>query len=159
MPRFRVARFHVSTGPSALFERVRFKMRDVRDLKTHPRHVQDRAYERDAPLHRLQTFDPDRWRLMTAEVRTDKGKFVNTAWSVDIDGEEWWVVIGFEATMKTVIRASPGKRGLGDGILRSGELYDFVARVNTQLMADEAADSQGSPSDPHRGRPGAADGI
>ena len=86
-------------------------------------------------------------------------KFVNTAWSVDIDGEEWWVVIGFKATMKTVIRASPGKRGLGDDIVRSGELYDFVARVNTQLMADEPVDSQGSPSHPHGGGPGAADGT
>jgi hypothetical protein len=96
---------------------------------------------------------------MTAEVRTDKGKFVNTAWSVDIDGEEWWVVIGFEATMKTVIRASPGKLGLGDDIVRSGELYDFVARVNTQLMADEPVDSRGLSSHPHGGGPRAADGT
>jgi hypothetical protein len=73
MPRFPVARFHVSTGPTALFERVRFKMRDVRVLKAHAGHVQDRAYEREARLDRLRNFDPDHWRLMTAEARTDEG--------------------------------------------------------------------------------------
>jgi hypothetical protein len=71
MPRFETARFHNLTGPAELFARVRFKMQDVRVLKVHARHVQDRSYERDAPLDRLQNFDPDRWRLMTAEVRTD----------------------------------------------------------------------------------------
>ena len=138
MVKFAVARFHALTGPPELFERVRFKMRDVRVLKTHARHVQDRSYQRDAPLDRLQNFEPDRWRLITAEVRTDKGKFVNSAWSVDIDGQEWWVVIGFDATMKTVIRAAHGKRALGSDIVRSGVLYDFVASVNGELMREDA---------------------
>jgi hypothetical protein len=40
MPKFPVARFHALTGPPELFDRVRFKMRDVRLLKTHARHVQ-----------------------------------------------------------------------------------------------------------------------
>lgn len=129
-------------GPPELFERVRFKMQDVRVLRTHARHVQDRSYERDAPLDRLQNFDPGRWRLMTAEVRTDKGKFVNSAWSVDIDRQEWWVVIGFDATMKTVIRATRGKLALGHDVVRSGELYEFVASVNAQLMLDDAHSEQ-----------------
>ena len=137
MPKFVTARFHAWTGPPELFERVRFKMLDVRVLKTHARHVQDRAYERDAPLDTLQNFEPDRWRLMTAEVRTDKGKFVNSTWSVDVDSQEWWVVIGFGATMKTVIRAARRKLALGADIVRSGELYDFVASVNRQLMLDD----------------------
>lgn len=137
MPRFPVARFHISTGPPVLFERVRFKMRDVRALKTHAGHVQARAYERDAPLDRLRDFDPERWRLVTAEVRTDKGKFVNSAWAVDVDGQEWWVVIGFDSTVKTVIRAALGKLALGADIVRSGELYDFVATVNGQLMRED----------------------
>lgn len=142
MARFQTARFHVSTGPPELFGRVRFKMHDVRVLKTHARHVQDRSYERDAPLDRLQNFDPGRWRLMTAEVRTDKGKFVNTAWSVDVDGQEWWVVIGFDATMKTVFRAARGKLALGPDIVRAGEMYEFVAGVNAQLMLDDAGPKQ-----------------
>ena len=145
MPKFVTARFHALTGPPELFERVRFKMLDVRVLKTHARHVQDRSYERDAPLDILQRFDPDRWRLMTAEVRTDKGKFVNSAWSVNVDGQEWWVVIGFDATIKTVIRASRWKLALGADIVRSGKLYDFVASVNRQLMLDDGRVALGSP--------------
>src|SRR5947199_6871388 len=133
MPRFLGARFHVSTGPPVLFERVRLKMRDVRVLKTHAGHVQDRAYERDAPLDRLRDFDPDRWRLMTAEVRTDKGKFVNSAWVVDVDDQEWWVVIGFDATMKTEIRPAPGELALGADIVRPGQRWDLPAAVNRQL--------------------------
>ena len=139
MPRFQVKRFHVSAGPPVLFERIRFKMRDQRVLKTHADHVQDRAYERDAPLGQLRDFNPDRWRLMTAEVRTDTGKFVSSAWAVDVDGQEWWVVIGFEATVKTVIKAARGKLALGPDIVRSGDFYNFVESVNTALMlADKA---------------------
>ena len=137
MPKFVTARFNALTGPPELFERVRFKMLDVRVLKTHARHVQDRGYERDAPLDILQNFDPDRWRLMTAEVRTDKGKFVNSTWSVNVVGQEWWVVIGFDATIKTVIRASRWKLALGTDIVRSGKFYDYVASVNRQLMLDD----------------------
>src|SRR5688572_24487815 len=129
MPKFVVARFHVLSGPRELFDRVRFKMRKVGVLKTHARHLQERGFERGAPLHRLQEFDSDRWRLMTAEVRTDKGKFVNSAWSVDVDGQEWWVVIGLDSTIETVFRADRGKLALGPDIVRSGKFYDFVASV------------------------------
>src|SRR5437899_12949198 len=129
MAKFPMPRFHALSGPPELFERVRFKMQDVRVLKTHARHVEQRAYERDAPLDQLRHFDPNHWRLMTAEVRTDKGKFVNTAWAVNVAGQEWWVVIGFDATMKTVIPTARGKLAFGPEIVRSGELYDFVARV------------------------------
>ena len=117
-PRFETARFHVETGPSSLFERVRFKMVGRYQLKAHPVHVRDRALERDAPMERMAAFDSEAWMLMTAEVRTDKGKFVSTSWAVDVDGTTWWVVVGFDQTMKTVIRAGQAKRGLGDGIVR-----------------------------------------
>jgi hypothetical protein len=141
-PRFPTARFHVTTGPASLFGRVHFKMRGRYQLKTHPAHVQERAVERDAPMDRLTDFDSSVWRLMTAEVRTDKGRFVNTSWSVDVAGTTWWVVIGFDQTMKTVIRASEEKLGLGDGIVRSGPLYAKVAMVNRDLMAAESTPSQ-----------------
>lgn len=75
---------------------------------------------------------------MTAEERTDKSKFVNTAWGVDVGGQEWWVVIGFESTMKTVIRASSGKLALGAEIVRSGELYECLGRVNRALTLEDA---------------------
>jgi len=36
---FKTARFHVTTGPASLFERVRFKLQRNYELKVHPRHV------------------------------------------------------------------------------------------------------------------------
>ncbi len=55
--------------------------------------------------------------------------------------QEWWIVIGFDATMKTVIRAAQGKLALGADVVRSVELYDFVATVNRQLMLEDAGSS------------------
>lgn len=40
--------------------------------------------------------------------------------------------------MKTVIRAGRGKLALGPDVVTSGELYDFVANVNRQLMLEDA---------------------
>lgn len=61
---------------------------------------------------------------------------------MNVDRQEWWVVIGFDATMKTVIRAGRGKLALGPDIVRSGEFYEFVASVNAQLMLDDAGSGQ-----------------
>jgi hypothetical protein len=48
---------------------------------------------------------------------------------------------GRNAQMKTVIRAAHGKMALGADVVRSGELYDFVANVNRQLMLEDAGSS------------------
>jgi len=40
------------------------------------------------------------------------------------------VVIGFDATMKTVYPRRTGKTALGADIVRCRELHDFVASVN-----------------------------
>lgn len=103
-------------------------------LSTHADHVQNRSEERVAPLELLSQFDPLTWRLMTADVRRDTGKFVSTAWAVEANNEHWWVVIGFAETLKTVIRVDRVKTGIGPNIVRSGPLYDFVAQVNGDLM-------------------------
>ena len=140
-PRFETARFHVDTGPASLFERVHFKMGAPRRLRVPPGHAGGRVLERQAPVERLSEFDPQHWRLMTVEVRTDKGKFVSTAWSVSVDGQNWWVVIGLEGALKTVIDADSTKRGLGSTITAKGPLYDMVERVNRKLMEAERTGS------------------
>lgn len=134
--RFAKARFHVETGPQALFDRVRFRIRGRRELRVHARHFQERAYDRAAPLDRIKSFDAGQWELMSAEVRADTGKFVNSAWRRTINGTCWWIVIGLHDTLETVIRAG-AKRGLGESIVRGGELYDFVEKVNGELMSQE----------------------
>ena len=112
-------------------------MRGAYQLSATGAHVQLRAAERGALLERLQRFDSETWVLQTAEVRTDKGKFVSTAWEVDIDGTKWWVAIGFERGLKTVMPTDGGKTGL-DSAVTGGPLYDFVEQVNRELMIGEA---------------------
>jgi hypothetical protein len=49
---------------------------------------------RDAPLEDLCGFDPAAWDLVSAEVRTDTGKWVKATWQVEVAERSWWVVIG-----------------------------------------------------------------
>lgn len=126
---FETARFHVSTGPESLFERVRAVLDEPTELRIDPEHVQQRAEERSAPLDDLKQFNPDTWELKTAEVRTDKGLFVNSAWACQADNRDWWVVIGYNDTVMTVIETD--KEGLGNVIVTSGELYEYVDEVNS----------------------------
>lgn len=133
--RFEKARFHVDTGPTALFDRVRFKMAGRRSLRWHAAHLRERAAERCAPLEALTLFDAAQWELLTAEVRADTGKFVNSTWAVSAEGGRWLVVIGFDDTVETVMCTD--KRGLGDGVVRSGPLFERVVQVNAALMASE----------------------
>ena len=132
--RFERARFHVNTEPPSLFDRVRFKMAGQRGLCFRPRHAAERLFERDAPYDVLKTFDSESWELMTAEVRADSGKFVRTAWRVRHATRDWWVVIGYDGVVQTVFEASSDKTARGPRIVTEGELYEFVARVNRELM-------------------------
>jgi hypothetical protein len=100
--RFTKARFHVETGPESLFDRVRFIMWGRCELLVHAGHLLERAYDCDAPLELIRSGE---WELMTAEVRADTGKFVNSAWRRTIGGVCWWVVIGLHDTLETVISA------------------------------------------------------
>lgn len=126
-------RFHVSTGPPSLFDRVRFMFRERRTLKLHAEHFGDRAAARGIPISVVEQFDARDWELMTVEVGADTGKFVSTAWRRTLEGRTWWVVIGFHDTVRTVFDGT-GKIGLGAGIVTSGERYEYVGRVNSELM-------------------------
>jgi len=79
-------------------------------------------------------FDANTWELKTAEVRTDRGKFVNSTWEKIVDGHHYQVTIGMGNYVKTIVdRTTSGM----DKCVRTGELYDFVELVNAQLMAEE----------------------
>lgn len=133
--RFEKARFHVSTGPQSLFDRVRFKMKGKRTLRVHASHLAARVAERDAPLAEIAAFDASEWELVTVEVRADTGKFVNSAWKREINGRWWWVVVGLGDTIETVIDTD--KRGIGESIVTTGTLYDLVEKINRELMRAE----------------------
>ncbi len=134
MAKFQTARFHIDSGPVALFARVRLKMGTPRILRLHSPHFRERAKERQAPACDLRHFDPAKWELVTAEVRTDTCKFVNSAWRRVIAGRVWWIVIGLHDTIETVFESR--KSGNGPDVVTGGALYEKVQRVNETLLAE-----------------------
>jgi hypothetical protein len=131
---FETERFHVETGPESLFRRVRHVMEET-ELNLHADHFQQRASQRDAPVEKLQAFNPVDWKLLIAEVRRDTGKFVSSGWLREVQGEDWLVVIGLENTVVTAYPTSGVK--LGDEIVRGGMLYELVSSVNQKLMEED----------------------
>lgn len=134
---YQKARFHILFGPQSLFDRVRFKMSGVQKLYLEGSHYRKRVSERSIPqeiLNELLIFDSKTWDLQTAEVRIDRGRFVNSTWEKVVDGHRYQVTIGMGNYVKTIVEKTTS--GM-DKCVRSGELYDFVERVNTELMDAE----------------------
>lgn len=135
--KFQKARFHIDSGPESLFARVKFKMTGASEIKLHGTHFSTRCIERSIPrpvMEKIKHFSCNEWTLKTCEVRVDTGKFVNSTWELSVDGEAYWLTIGFGNVAETIIRKdSSGKTG----VIESGELYEFVAKVNASLMAQE----------------------
>jgi len=137
--KYKKIRFNAEFGPPSLFERVRYKMQYVSELYMDGQHFQARLSERDIPdsvINRLLHFNIDEWVLRTAEVREDRGKFVDSTWEIEQDGIRYWVTIGIGQYITTiVVKESSGV----EKCLRGGEYYDFVEKVNQELMeADKA---------------------
>ena len=134
---YETARFHVEFGPESLFVRVRFKMGNVHKLYLDGKHFKQRLDDRAIPddiVHALCDFDINSWVLRTAEVRTDRGKFVNSTWERALYGHRYQVTIGMGNYVKTIVdRTSSGV----DKCIHGGELYDLVSRVNDELMREE----------------------
>ena len=141
--RFEKVRFHEEFGPAALFERVRYKMKDVTRLYLDGDHFQKRASERDIPtsvLDRLLDFDINEWTVVTASVRNDRGKFVDSTWEIKIGDVRYWVTIGLGSFIITIVRKDCS--GV-ENCVRDGEFYNFVEQVNRQLMDEDLAVTRG----------------
>ena len=97
----------------------------------------NRCIERNIPSHIIQeikAFNIQDWRLITYEVRNDKGKFINSTWEKIIDNKKYWITIGFNNVVQTVvIKESKGT----SKVIRYGELYELVDKVNKELMLQE----------------------
>ena len=135
-------RFHVDFGPSALFERVRFKMKDVHRLYIDGNHYVKRKKERNIPedvIEKIRCFDSNEWILKTAEVRPDKGKFLNSTWEVVYNGKAYWVTIGIGNYIITIVQRNSNGQEL---CIRGGDYYDFVEAVNRKLMDDDLATTE-----------------
>lgn len=136
--KFHTARFHISAGPQSLFDRVRDKMSAVNHLDLHGDHYRRRKIERNVPscvLDKIENFSAAEWELVMCEVRTDKGKFVNSTWELNFDGHAYRITIGFNNTVMTVVQKKIS--GLGE-FVTGGALYDFVEQINSELIKNSA---------------------
>lgn len=137
--KFKRVRFHEEFGPESLFERVRYKMKDVTQLYLDGEHFQRRTSERDIPdsvMERLLNFDINEWKVVTASVRNDRGKFVDSTWEITVDGVRYWITIGLGSFIITIVRKDCS--GV-ENCVRGGEFYNFVEQVNRQLMNQDLA--------------------
>ena len=132
--RFQKLRFHIDFGPEELFDRVLFIMSSVSNLKTTD-HSLERITTRDIPseiIRSLKYFDINDWNLKTAEVRLDTGKFVNSTWEREYEGQRYWITIGLGNVLETIIKKNSEGKGR---ITTKGPLYNFVKETNKKLQA------------------------
>ena len=142
--RFERARFHIQTGPTSLFERVKVVMSDVSNVRVDGKHFQVRVRERKIPqvvVDKIASFDVNEWDLITAEVRVDKGKFVASSWGCQHNGCYYVVVIGLGNLAETIydvtdVNSKLLPKRLKYCIERHSEFYDFVEEVNRDLIND-----------------------
>ena len=136
--KYKRVRFHIEFGPQSLFERVKLKMKNVSRLYMDGAHLQTRIKERNISediLKQLKEFNINEWKLVTASVDRDSGKFVDSTWEILIDNTRYWITIGMGTYVKTiVIKETSGI----DKCVQSGEYYDFVDEVNKKLMEKES---------------------
>ena len=136
--KYKRVRFHIEFGPQSLFERVKFKMKNVSRLYMDGAHLQTRIKERNISediLKQQKEFNINEWKLVTASVDRDSGKFVDSTWEILIDNTRYWITIGMGTYVKTiVIKETSGI----DKCVQSGEYYDFVDEVNKKLMEKES---------------------
>ena len=134
--KFETRRFHVLTGPASLFERVRFKVLSDPQTLRPGGHARSRRVEYGIPSSILESF-PNDWVVMLAEVRVDSGRFVRSTWRKVIGHEAFWLVIGYNPQVVTIYKSGLGKVAMSEIIVTRGEFYNFVAKINHELM-DEA---------------------
>ena len=105
------------------------KLQPKKTMRVYLREFQKRFYE-------VRCFDINEWTPKTAEVRPDRGKFLNSTWEVVCNGKAYWVTIGVGNYIITIVqRNSSGK----DLCIRGGNYYNFVEDVNRRLMDDDLA--------------------
>ncbi len=130
-------RFSAEFGPKSLFDRIKYKMRDVHVLGINGEHFKERLKYRRIPqeiMDHIVSFDINEWRLVSAEVRKDKGKFYNSTWEYSYLGKRYWITVGLNNTVMTIVEKTSS--GLVN-TLKEGELYDYVDMVNRQLMEND----------------------
>ena len=137
--KFKKARFHVNYCPQSLIEQIYFKISSVTTVHFNAVHFKERVSTRDIPkfvLEKIKSFNIKEWNLVTCEVRTDTGKFVNSTWEIIYDNERYWLTIGFGNVAETIVKKTSSGTGKIVEDMES-DLYKFVDDVNKKLMDEE----------------------
>ena len=134
--RIQESRFHVDTGPTSLFERVLFKFSDVESLSLQVQNFKknDTMNTPDEIYDALVCFDRSKLNLIMAETRNDSGKFISSTWSIQTTDGTYWVEIGFNNSIKSIIKPT---RKQNPEVIKSGNMFNFVSEVNDKLMKRE----------------------
>lgn len=132
MPTYDTLDFHVDIGPESLFQRVRFKFHTPTRLKGRTPY-RDPKYGSDLQAA-LLNFNASDWDLRIVQVRNDSGKFVTTIWRRAFGEECWWIVLGYEGVIQSLFQVEGSETGITDKTVRPGQVFDFVAKVNDDLM-------------------------
>ena len=135
-----LVRFSVEFGPKSLFDRVEYKMKDIHTLHLSGPHYQQRLKERKIPeevINSIENFNVEQWRVVTAEVRADRGKFYNSTWEYVYNGKKYWITIGLGECVSTIVEKTSS--GVGKCV-KNGEIYNFVEQVNRELMIADVED-------------------
>ena len=72
--------------------------------------------------------------MVAASVRSDRGKFVDSTWEACVDDLRYWVTIGMGNYVRTIV--AKDSSGV-EKCVRGGDFYEFVERVNRELMDAE----------------------
>ena len=86
---------------------------ELNSLDLHGDHYRQRKIERNIPayvLDKITNFNAAEWRPVMCEVRTDKGKFINSTWELNFDGRAYRITIGFNNLVMTVVTKKSAAR-------------------------------------------------
>lgn len=75
--------------------------------------------------------------MLTAEVLLN-GNFVRTTWSRVYQSQRWLITFAKSSIVVTAYPTEPSRKLLGPDMIRSGDLFEKVARVNRKLLAAES---------------------
>lgn len=141
-------RFHISVGPTSLFERclhvVKTRLEPI-EFGMGVKHFVEREAERQPPGELLGPFRSADWELVTVETLESNGKWFSAGWRRRIGTESWFLVFGRSGDKSVIVTVFPTSdrrieafKAEAEGIVRPGDpFFDKVARVNQALMDQE----------------------
>ena len=141
-------RFHISVGPTSLFDRclhvVQTRLEPI-ELGKDVAHFVERERERVPPAELLEPFMSSDWELVTVEALESSGKWFSAGWRRQVGDESWFLVFGSSGDRSVIVTVFPTSdkqiaafKAEADTIVRPGDpFYARVDQVNRALMEQD----------------------